>query len=99
MPSIKKRLSLTIDDDISNALDDFAKASGTAKASFVVSILRESLPLIQGMTKAFKMAKKNPADALQVMSDQMMQVQISCAQQQLDLDKKSKKVRPRVIKK
>lgn len=99
MPSVKKRIYLTLDEDIAKALDDFAAASGTAKASFVVGILRESLPLIQGMTKAFKMAKKQPAEALQVMSDQMLKVQISAAQQQLDLGKKANKIRPRVPKK
>lgn len=95
MPSVKKRLALTLDDDLASALEDFAKVSGTSKASFIVSILRESMPLIQGMTKAFKMAKKSPADALHVMQEQMLQTQIKVAQGSLDLEKKEHKLRPR----
>lgn len=95
MPSSKRRLALTLDDDLAAVLEDFAKVSGTAKASFIVSLLRENIPLIQGMTKAFKMAKKSPADALNIMQEQMLQAQIKAAQGSLDLDKKQNKIRPR----
>ena len=86
-------------EEIRNGVAEVDAIYNFGRRCVIPEVKKFTSTIIQGMTKAFKMAKKNPADALQVMSDQMMQVQISCAQQQLDLDKKSKKVRPRVIKK
>lgn len=98
MPSMKKRMSITLDDDVDKALREFSAASGTAKASFVTNILRDAVPMLQSMTKAFKLAKKQPVQALEAMNEVLLQVQISAAQGSLDLNQKTQKVKLRRMK-
>lgn len=92
MPSTKRRMALTLDDDLADLLDRFAKTTGTAKASFVVEMIRESQPVIEGIIKAVEMAKKNPAKTLDNLSDLLMANMVTAQQMRLDIEKDRKRL-------
>jgi len=69
MPSVKRRMNLTIPDDLSVAFDDFREATGMAPASFVVEILMQSVPMIKAMSEAARLAKQGSPEAFGVLSE------------------------------
>lgn len=68
MPSIKRRMNLTIPDDLGHAFDEFRDATGIAPASFVVQMLVESIPMLESVTKAARMAKQGNIEALDLIN-------------------------------
>lgn len=91
----KRRLAVTLDPRVSQALEDFARVSGTSQSAFIGSMMLEALPVIQSLTKAFTLAKQSPKEALTIMQDEMLRTQIKTAQASLELEEKpSKKLRP-----
>lgn len=68
MPSKKRRMMLSLPDELSSALDTFREVSGMAASSFVVEILIEALPMIVASTEALKLAKQGNSKSLEVLS-------------------------------
>lgn len=85
MPTQKRRMLLTLPDELSHAFDDFREATGTAPASFVVQILLEALPMIRAMTEATQAAKKDRLQAVNIMQDAMASALHQGTAAQLDM--------------
>lgn len=69
MPSKNRRMMLTLTPELAKAFDEFREATGTAPASFVVSMLVEAIPAINAITQASKALAKNQDHALTIMQD------------------------------
>lgn len=69
MPSKNRRMMLTLTPELAKAFDEFREATGTAPASFVVSMLVEAIPAINAITQATKELAKNQDHALTIMQD------------------------------
>jgi len=67
MPSVKRRMNLTIPDELGHAFDEFREATGTAPASFVVEMLVQAIPMIESVTKAARLAKQGNLEAYDVL--------------------------------
>lgn len=59
MPSQKKRINLTVDDDMNKLLDDLAELTETPKARLIMNFLREAEPALKTMRKALITAQKS----------------------------------------
>lgn len=69
MPSKNRRMMLTLTPELAKAFDEFREATGTAPASFVVSMLVEAIPAINAITQASKVLAKNQDHAMSIMQD------------------------------
>jgi pilus assembly protein TadC len=69
MPSKNRRMMLTLTPELAKAFDEFREATGTAPASFVVSMLVEAIPAINAITQASKALAKNQDHAMSIMQD------------------------------
>jgi hypothetical protein len=85
MPTAKRRMMLSLPDEVTVAFDDFREATGTAPASFVVQLLMEALPIIQAMTNAANAAKTNRLQAVTIMQDAMASALHQGTAAQLDM--------------
>lgn len=95
MPSNKRRMMLTLPDELSHALDEFREATGTAPASFVVSMLVEAIPAINAITQATRTLAKDQEHALTIMQDVLSDVLHQGTAVQLDMyEKKSLRKTP-----
>jgi len=92
MPTKKPRLNLTLDPELAALLDRFAEVTGSSKASFVVSMLREAMPVMEGTIQAVEIARKNPAKSFDDFSDLLMANMVTAQQMRLELEKDRKKL-------
>lgn len=65
MPSQKKRINLTVDDEINSLLDDLAELTGRPKATIIMDMLKEAVPTLKTVRKGLIMAK-NSRDKLPI---------------------------------
>lgn len=95
MPSTKRRMMLTLPDELSNALDEFREATGTAPSSFVVSMLIEAIPAINAVTQASRALAKDQEHAITIMQDVLSDALRQGTAVQLDMyEKKSLRKTP-----
>lgn len=71
MATQKRRMMLSLPQELEHAFDEFREATGTAPASFVVQILMEALPVIHAMTEAANAAKTDRHRAVNIMQQAM----------------------------
>lgn len=88
MPSKNRRMMLTLTPELAKAFDEFREATGTAPASFVVSMLVEAIPAINAITQATKALAKNQDHALTIMQDVLSDVLHQGTAVQLDMYEK-----------
>lgn len=69
MPSKNRRMMLTLTPELAKAFDEFREATGTAPASFVVSMLVEAIPAINAIAQASKALAKNQDHAMSIMQE------------------------------
>lgn len=93
MPSKKRRMMLTIPDELAHALDEFREATGTAPTSFVVEMLMQALPSIKSISKSVQMAKQGNLDAFDVLNSTLADALHEGAGVQKDMLKKSSQLR------
>lgn len=91
MPTKRPRINVTITPELHQALVEFRRASGMSSASLISQLLSETVPVINAMTEAYKVAKKSPQQAAQVMRDLVTNTHVQVAQMQLDMQPKAKK--------
>ena len=60
MPTLKPRISITLDHDELVILDRYAAASGTPRASIVADLLRSTLPQLKEAAELIEMANAAP---------------------------------------
>lgn len=88
MPSKNRRMMLTLTPELAKAFDEFREATGTAPASFVVSMLVEAIPAINAITQASKVLAKNQDHAMSIMQDVLSDALHQGAAVQLDMYEK-----------
>lgn len=93
----RKRMILSLDDDLHSVLMDLAKETGNPAASFVVELLEETKPRLIELLKMVKLAKQRAVDeARNVLIDMTStaQSQIDELRQELTNSEKAHKVTP-----
>ncbi|MDK9709302.1 MAG: hypothetical protein OEL83_19875 [Desulforhopalus sp.] len=66
----RKRMILSLDENVHSVLMEFSKETGTPAATFVTQLLEETLPKIIQITEMVKLAKANAGDkALEKLMD------------------------------
>ena len=68
MPSTKRRMMLTLPDELAAVLDDFRATTGTAPSSFVVEMLLEAIPAIQAICDATRALSTDQEHAMTIMN-------------------------------
>lgn len=64
MPSVRRRLALTLPDDVERALFDLADALGKPATKVVTELLQEMVPQLQGLAKIARAGRAgNKAEA------------------------------------
>lgn len=98
MPSINRRMMLTLPPELSAALDDYKAATGAVPSTFVVQLLVECIPAIKATADAVRAVETNQSHAISIMSDAVSSSSRANAEAQSDLlkaktrlDKKVKK--------
>ncbi len=71
MPSNKRRMMLTLPDELAHAFDEFREATGTAPSSFVVEMLMQAVPMIESISKSVRMAKQGNLEAFDVLNNSL----------------------------
>lgn len=79
------RLTLTISNELKAALADLNDATGVAAASFVGEIIEGNITMIQGIANAARMAKQEPARALELMQKAILESTQGVNEVQLEL--------------
>ena len=96
MPTKLPRIGLTVSPQLHAALGELRRVSGMSSASFLSSILEESVPMIEAVTESFKLAKSGVRAPLEPMKDVLAKAMVAGAQVSLDLHKP---VKPKRIRK
>lgn len=65
----RHRMLLSLDDELYNALKELSEEAGVPAATFVVQLLESSKPQIEAITAAVRLAKQQPAGALDKLNE------------------------------
>ncbi|MBD3801551.1 MAG: hypothetical protein IE886_08985 [Campylobacterales bacterium] len=93
MPTKKKRIAITVDDDVHAALMQFGKLSGVPAATLIGQLIPRLLPLLESTTYALKEARESPLQTLEVLSREIAKTTAEASALQLDLVEQIAKVR------
>ena len=91
----RTRVAITVSPELRQALLEFSDVSGMSMSSFCRQMLEENIPLIQAMTKAYKVAYERPQEALTLMSEELDRAHAKSAQASLDLEESKKVIKLR----
>lgn len=87
----RKRMILSLDEELHSILMEFSKETGTPAASFVVEMLEEMKPRVIKLTQMVKLAKENAiGDAHDLLTTMATEAQLEIK----DLKKEVSKVKP-----
>ena len=89
----RHRLTLSISPELKSALDELNEATGVAAASFVGEIIEGNIPMILGIANAARLAKAEPARALEIMQRSMLEAVHGANLAQMDLIDEQSKLR------
>ena len=89
----RHRLTLSISPELKSALDELNEATGVAAASFVGEIIEGNIPMILGTANAARLAKAEPARALEIMQRSMLEAVHGANLAQMDLIDEQSKLR------
>ena len=89
----RHRLTLSISPELKSALDELNEATGVAAASFVGEIIEGNIPMILGIANAARLAKAEPARALEIMQRSMLEAVHGANQAQIELIDEQTKLR------
>ena len=87
MATQKRRMMLSLPQELEHAFDDSREATGIAPAPFVIKVLMEALPMIVAMTESSKAAKDDRLEAVEIMQRAMTSAlhQGTAAQVEMDI--------------
>ncbi|ORE39260.1 hypothetical protein BKN49_22510 [Pseudomonas aeruginosa] len=85
VPTVKKRIAVSLPPELEQALNELRDATGVAPSSFVAEIMVQSIPMIRGITEAALEAKRRPQEAIRLMQRSMMQALSDVASAQMEL--------------
>jgi len=89
-----KRIAITTSPELRQALLEFTEVSGMAMSSFCRQMLEESIPVIQAMTRAYKVAYERSPTATavtDVMDVVMLEALKNSVQAQIEFEEEGKK--------
>ena len=89
----RHRLTLSISPELKSALDELNESTGVAAASFVGEIIEGNIPMILGIANAARLAKAEPARALEIMQRSMLEAVHGANLAQMDLIDEQTKLR------
>ena len=89
----RHRLTLSISPELKSALDELNEATGVAAASFVGEIIEGNIPMNLGIATAARLAKAEPARALEIMQRSMLEAVHGANLAQMDLIDEQSKLR------
>lgn len=72
MTTTKRRLTISLPEDVDLALAEFSKVTGQAQSAFVVSCLSENIASLRLLTQAVKEAKKGNIDSYEALVAQAL---------------------------
>lgn len=88
-----KRISISLPPELEHALNDLREATGVAPASFIVEMMTEALPMIRSLVQAATLAKRDKAQAFQVLGEALTEAMHHGSNAQMDLIEANRKVR------
>lgn len=68
----KKRIQVTVTDEVYKLVEELASVSGTSKSSIISDMMTHIAPQLQSMTKALLLAKKRNIDSFEILEDALM---------------------------
>lgn len=86
MPTKNPRIYVTLTPESREALERFSEISGVASSQFIRSIIHDSVPVIEAMTKAYAAARTAPQRAVSIMESEFVRTMAHAAQAQLELE-------------
>lgn len=63
MPSRKKRVALSLPDDLDRLISELSEVQGVPKTALILDLLEESKPVLEMMLETVKAVKEKRADA------------------------------------
>lgn len=85
MPTKRRRVAVTLSDELDAALTELQDATGIAASAAILQIMEENVVSIRGLAAAAREAKSNPANAFQILQRSMMEALRDLSSAQLDL--------------
>lgn len=79
------RITIVITPELHAALKELRSVSGVSSSGFISSILSEAVPMIQSVTKSFKLAKSGVKAPLEPMREVLEQAMVDSAQMHLQI--------------
>lgn len=79
------RITIVISAELHAALKELRSVSGVSSSGFISSILSEAVPMIQSVTKSFKLAKSGVKAPLEPMKEALEQAMVESAQMHLQM--------------
>ena len=93
MPTNLKRISLSLPPELEHALNELREATGVSPASFIVEMMTEAVPMIHSIVEAANLAKRNNADAFQVLGEALTEAMHQGSSVQMELIEANRKIR------
>jgi predicted transcriptional regulator len=72
MTTKKRRLTISLPEDVDLALSEFAEVTGQAQSAFVVSCLSENIESLRLLTQAIREARKGNVDSYEALVAQAL---------------------------
>lgn len=88
MPTKKKRINISFDDDTYQCIEALAAAAGTTRSGVVSEMMREATPQLLSITKSLLFAKEKNLDAFEQLEAAILKNISQSAQVGLEITKK-----------
>lgn len=86
MPTKRKRLQITLSDEVWALVDEVHELTGTPKAAIISEILDEVAPVFQNTIHGLRIVKEQPREAQRLIQNFVNEAIAKAAQAALDLD-------------
>lgn len=93
MATIRPRFSITVSEELNQALLDLAEVTGGARASLAAEFLEECLPAVIQVTKAIALSKRDAPAALDLLNETLLKATQEATQIGLELHEKRRRIR------
>lgn len=91
MPTVKRRIGLSVPDDVDEVLTGIASLTSRPKTSLIVELLEQSLPNLRVTLEAMRLAQQGKQDtALNLMADLLRDAGFKLTDVQNDLFEKQR---------
>jgi hypothetical protein len=95
MATLLKRINVSFPADVHAAILECSTVSGIAASQIVSLLMANTLPVLQSMTKAFRVARVDPTQAMRLMGDLADESAVAAAQVSLKFGSAASRRKPR----